>query len=449
MTEVEDPDAVDPAQARPARLLRPRDQERLRAARGVPHAADARSPSCSTSTAASPGLVTLEDLLEELVGAIDDEHDVPTPADPVVPLGELALRGRRHPPVESLNERLGLHLPTDGDFLTVGGLAFHALGRVPEPGDTFRHDGVEFTVVEVVDHSIRRVRLDLQPRAAVGSSAVTLPAVSVSRIPGRLGSGDDATDSLPFTRPAGSSDHGQRRPSRTSDPPAPLTPGPSAGERRPPDPGRVRAPVRCHARAQKGRADRRDRLYAFSGSRTASQQPAFRLITLAGRYSRRNPGVDGGDNGSIRLDLDNMPSRMSSCSSADARRPGTDQRRRLHRGAPELVAEVASSSVSYDLHDKLQVYRRNGVREYIVWRVEDRAIDWFILREGTYDRLPLGADGCIGARSSRASGSTRRPRFAMISPASRPRRGRAWPRPSTRLRRRRLAVLAPPAAAPT
>ena len=40
--------------------------------------------------------------------------------------------------------------------------------------------------------------------------------------------------------------------------------------------------------------------------------------------------------------------------------------------------------MSYDLHDKLQAYRRNGVREYIVWRVWDRAVDWFALREGRF-----------------------------------------------------------------
>jgi Uma2 family endonuclease len=56
-------------------------------------------------------------------------------------------------------------------------------------------------------------------------------------------------------------------------------------------------------------------------------------------------------------------------------------------GPPELVAEVASSSVAYDLHQKLDVYRRHGVREYIVWRTVDHAIDWFVLREGRYDRL--------------------------------------------------------------
>ena len=62
--------------------------------------------------------------------------------------------------------------------------------------------------------------------------------------------------------------------------------------------------------------------------------------------------------------------------------------------APELVAEVASSSVSYDLHAKLHVYRRNGVREYIVWRVLEQAIDWFV-SAGQYERLPVDANGWL------------------------------------------------------
>ncbi len=115
------------------------------------------------------GLITLEDLLEELVGTIDDEHDVPTPRDPIASLGGTRYEVDATLSLEELNERLGLRLPTDGDFLTVGGFAFHALGRFPEPGASFRHDGVEYTIVEVADHSIRRVRLDLQPAAAVST----------------------------------------------------------------------------------------------------------------------------------------------------------------------------------------------------------------------------------------------------------------------------------------
>ncbi|MGA7500030.1 MAG: transporter associated domain-containing protein, partial [Isosphaeraceae bacterium] len=56
-----------------------------------------------------------------------------------------------------------LRLPTEEDFQTVGGLAFQALGRLPEPGATFRYDGVEFTILDVHDHAIGRVVIDLQP----------------------------------------------------------------------------------------------------------------------------------------------------------------------------------------------------------------------------------------------------------------------------------------------
>ena len=113
------------------------------------------------------GLITLEDLLEELVGTIDDEHDIPTPSDPVKPLGGSQYEVVATLPLEDLNERLDLHLPTDADYETVGGLAFDALGRLPEPGATFRRDKVEFTVLEVAEHSIRRLKIDVQPAEPV------------------------------------------------------------------------------------------------------------------------------------------------------------------------------------------------------------------------------------------------------------------------------------------
>jgi Uma2 family endonuclease len=62
-------------------------------------------------------------------------------------------------------------------------------------------------------------------------------------------------------------------------------------------------------------------------------------------------------------------------------------------GAPQLVAEVAATGASYDLHSKLNVYHRSGVKEYIVWRVFDRAIDYFAFRDGRYDRLPPTTKG--------------------------------------------------------
>lgn len=63
------------------------------------------------------------------------------------------------------------------------------------------------------------------------------------------------------------------------------------------------------------------------------------------------------------------------------------------QGALELIVEVAASTVSYDLHEKLNAYRRNGVKEYVVWRTEDRAIDWFVLIEGVYNRHSAASDG--------------------------------------------------------
>jgi len=68
-------------------------------------------------------------------------------------------------------------------------------------------------------------------------------------------------------------------------------------------------------------------------------------------------------------------------------------------GAPELVIEIAASSVSYDLHAKKNVYRRNGVQEYIVWRVYDGLLDWFRLQEGEYHLLKSREDGVICSRT--------------------------------------------------
>jgi len=62
------------------------------------------------------------------------------------------------------------------------------------------------------------------------------------------------------------------------------------------------------------------------------------------------------------------------------------------------VAEIAASSAAIDLHDKKRAYRRNGVREYIVWQVYEQKLDWFYLEEGEYVSLPVEEDGVIRSR---------------------------------------------------
>lgn len=67
-------------------------------------------------------------------------------------------------------------------------------------------------------------------------------------------------------------------------------------------------------------------------------------------------------------------------------------------GSPELVVEVAASSVSIDLRDKLKVYRRAEVPEYIVWRTEDEEIDWFLLEDGQYVKQKPDKHGRLHSR---------------------------------------------------
>ena len=113
-------------------------------------------------------------------------------------------------------------------------------------------------------------------------------------------------------------------------------------------------------------------------------------------YEAETPGVETADNSTARLDLDNEPQPdavllIDPARGGQARISEDD----YIENAPELVAEVASSSVSIDLSTKLHVYRRNGVREYVVWRVLDRSVDWFVLRHGQYTRLVPDEEGLL------------------------------------------------------
>jgi Uma2 family endonuclease len=124
--------------------------------------------------------------------------------------------------------------------------------------------------------------------------------------------------------------------------------------------------------------------------------PHSSLVGWLWVYRAGTPGVGSAADGSIRLDDDNMPQ-------PDAFlfiRPERGGRVRISEddyieGGPELVAEVSASSASYDLGEKQAVYLRYEVCEYIVWRVLDRAIDWFVRRDGQYERLEPGDDGIL------------------------------------------------------
>ncbi len=125
-------------------------------------------------------------------------------------------------------------------------------------------------------------------------------------------------------------------------------------------------------------------------------KPHAAVMGWLGNYWFATPGVELMDNPTVRLDTDNEPQpdaclRIDSVVGGKSRISEDD----YIEGSPELIVEVSASSASYDLHDKKQVYRRNGVQEYFVWRVADLVIDWFSWQNGVYVNLPVDGDGII------------------------------------------------------
>ena len=164
--------------------------------------------------------------------------------------------------------------------------------------------------------------------------------------------------------------------------------------------------------------------------------PHSHMVIWLGLYKVRTPGLVISDNSTVRLDLDNEPQpdvQLLVDPALGGQTTVSDDD--YVEGAPELVVEVASSSASYDLGTKKDAFCRNGVREYVVWRVLDGEIDWFVLREGGSTRpWPGTRRASTGARSSPGFGSTPErcspaispPSSTSLSRASRPRSTRPW-----------------------
>ena len=127
------------------------------------------------------------------------------------------------------------------------------------------------------------------------------------------------------------------------------------------------------------------RVYMASPVRIIHGQPHAYIMTWLGVYCAATLGTQLADNTTVRLDTDNEPQ-------PDALLRIENGQSQINideyiEGAPELIVEIAASTASYDLQEKLQVYRRNGVQEYLVWQVRDRIFDWFRLQDGEYIKL--------------------------------------------------------------
>lgn len=136
------------------------------------------------------------------------------------------------------------------------------------------------------------------------------------------------------------------------------------------------------------------RVTAWHGERSAF------LITWLGTYSMCTPGTCGCASATVRLSDDCEPQPDASLH-IDPVCGG-----RIHlspegiiEGPVELAAEVCNCSASFDLHDKLEVYQNYGVREYVVWRIYENELNWFVLQDGKYEQLTAAEDGILRSRA--------------------------------------------------
>ena len=117
-------------------------------------------------------------------------------------------------------------------------------------------------------------------------------------------------------------------------------------------------------------------------------------------YQAKTPGLRGGDNSTVRLDDENepQPDLILRIEPSAGGKPHVDEDGYVN-GPVELAIEIAASSVSIDMHIKLNAYRKQGIGEYLVYRVEDQALNWFTLEGGQYTEISPDPNGILKSKT--------------------------------------------------
>lgn len=113
------------------------------------------------------GLVTIEDVIEEIVGEIQDEYDEED-APTVQIIDERTAEVDARLDIDCVNDQTGLNIPEGPDYDTIGGFVVANIGRIPHPGEFFVHNGAKFTVLDASDRAVRRLRVERVDQAANG-----------------------------------------------------------------------------------------------------------------------------------------------------------------------------------------------------------------------------------------------------------------------------------------
>jgi CBS domain containing-hemolysin-like protein len=106
------------------------------------------------------GIVTIEDILEELVGEITDEYEK-TPIEPISKLTDGTYEVDARTSVDDVNDELDMELPEEKDYDSIGGFVFSYLGYIPKTSERFDYNGIEFTISSAEPRRIRRIRIKL------------------------------------------------------------------------------------------------------------------------------------------------------------------------------------------------------------------------------------------------------------------------------------------------
>jgi CBS domain containing-hemolysin-like protein len=121
------------------------------------------------------GLVTIEDILEELAGEIQDAYEPENEPEPTITrIDDRTAEADGRVYVDDLNEELHVEIPEDEDYDTVGGFVFSTLGHIPEPGETFDHENLRVTVLEAEKTRVNRIRVEVLNRP-VNNAAAAAP----------------------------------------------------------------------------------------------------------------------------------------------------------------------------------------------------------------------------------------------------------------------------------
>ena len=140
-------------------------------------------------------------------------------------------------------------------------------------------------------------------------------------------------------------------------------------------------------------------VYVSSPVYTSHSKPHAQLVFWAGLYLAGTPTVQIGDNQSVRLDNDNeVQPDICLWRDESVGKQVEVTPKGLLLGAPDLVVEVAASSAAYDLHQKLRVYQRSGVLEYLVFVAYEQETHWFRLVDGVYQEITADNQGVLRSR---------------------------------------------------